>query len=370
MVASNTWRSALGGSDGHTALRMKRNRNKQQLRDEFILIPANKTPKKMCSFCAVFPQKSAKNSKTAIFVFFCELLASLMTMSGKVLFDCDPTLYGFRDIDDSLALLYLLSKHRRGKIGLVGVTTVFGNDSVENTYRTARNILARAKLIREIPVIKGASSRHDIHNDSSRFIMQALNSGKIEYVLATGPLTNIALAIKDVDKDILSKVTIIIMGGALDTLGNTPVLKAEFNFYKDPIAADIVLKTSWRKIILVPLDVTKRAKIPFFWIRKLEEKCRDKTVRYVLRGTFRWALINTLVFGGFNPHDLLTAWIFINMESLRYFEEQIMVDTYRIPGMILRKDRGSRILVPIIDKFDRFYREVIRELSHASITQL
>ena len=284
-----------------------------------------------------------------------------MAMSGKVLFDCDPTLYGFRDTDDSLALLYLLSKHRKGEIKLVGVTTVFGNDSVENTYRTARSILARAKLIRKIPVIKGASSRHDIHNDASRFIMQALDSGEIECILATGPPTNIASAIKGVDKDILSKVTIVIMGGALDTLGNTPVLKAEFNFYKDPIAAGTVLSASWRKIILVPLDITKRAKISLFWIRRLEKRCRDDTVRYVLRGTLRWALINTLALGGFNPHDLLAAWIFINMETLKYTKEQVVIDTCRIPGRVLRKNHGSRVLVPVIDKFDRFYEEVIRE---------
>jgi len=94
-----------------------------------------------------------------------------MIMPRKVLFDCDPTLYGFRDVDDSLALLYLLSKHRKREIRLIGVTTVFGNDSVEKTYRTARNILARAELIRKIPIVKGASSRHEIHNDASRFIM-------------------------------------------------------------------------------------------------------------------------------------------------------------------------------------------------------
>jgi len=75
-------------------------------------------------------------------------------------------------------------------------------------------------------------------------------------LVATGPLTNLALALR-ADPEALSGFgRIVIMGGALEVRGNTgPV--AEFNFYVDPEAADTVL-SSGLDITVVPLDATTR----------------------------------------------------------------------------------------------------------------
>jgi purine nucleosidase len=72
-----------------------------------------------------------------------------------------------------------------------------------------------------------------------------------------GPLTNIATAFQRAP-DIIEKVQeIVLMGGAYFEVGNiTPA--AEFNIYVDPEAADIVLKSGAR-IVMMPLDVTHRA---------------------------------------------------------------------------------------------------------------
>jgi purine nucleosidase len=76
-------------------------------------------------------------------------------------------------------------------------------------------------------------------------------------LITTGPLTNIALALRANPRALASYARIITMGGAFDVPGNTgPV--AEFNFYVDPEAAALVLG-SGLNITLVPLDATTGA---------------------------------------------------------------------------------------------------------------
>jgi purine nucleosidase len=76
-------------------------------------------------------------------------------------------------------------------------------------------------------------------------------------LVTTGPLTNIALALRANPDCMASYARIITMGGAFDVPGNTgPV--AEFNFYVDPEAAALVLG-SGLDITLVPLDATTSA---------------------------------------------------------------------------------------------------------------
>jgi len=74
------------------------------------------------------------------------------------------------------------------------------------------------------------------------------------FLVTTGPLTNIGLAIERAPA-ILSKIKeIILMGGALREGGNiTP--SAEFNIYVDPEAAQIVLRCGC-PIVMMSLDVT------------------------------------------------------------------------------------------------------------------
>jgi inosine-uridine nucleoside N-ribohydrolase len=72
-------------------------------------------------------------------------------------------------------------------------------------------------------------------------------------IIAQGPLTNLALALRK-DPNLPRKIRRLwIMGGANNALGNiTPA--AEFNFYVDPEAAHAVLRGGFRTV-LVPWDV-------------------------------------------------------------------------------------------------------------------
>ncbi|MCF1471287.1 nucleoside hydrolase [Agrobacterium vitis] len=195
----------------------------------------------------------------------------------KVIFDTDP------GVDDAMALLFL---HHHADIDLLGITTVFGNATIETTTRNALYLKQEWNI--EAPVAKGAGETfiphrvtHEppkfIHGDDGlgnigvpdavdvpldprpahRFIVETIraNPGEVR-IVAVGRMTNLANALKE-DPEIVSLVKdVIIMGGAFDVNGNvTPA--AEANIHGDPEAADIVFTAGW-PVVVVGLDVTTK----------------------------------------------------------------------------------------------------------------
>jgi purine nucleosidase len=79
------------------------------------------------------------------------------------------------------------------------------------------------------------------------------NPGEVT-ILAIGPLTNIALAVKQNPEIVPLIKKIIYMGGAVDVAGNT-TQAAEFNWWFDPDAAQFVVRLPIPQVV-VPLDVT------------------------------------------------------------------------------------------------------------------
>jgi purine nucleosidase len=87
------------------------------------------------------------------------------------------------------------------------------------------------------------------------FLIEKILSAPGEYtIVAIGPLTNLAMAMRREPRIIPAIQEIINMGAAIRHQGNTTPL-AEFNVYVDPHAAHIVYH-SGAPITLVPLDVT------------------------------------------------------------------------------------------------------------------
>lgn len=79
-------------------------------------------------------------------------------------------------------------------------------------------------------------------------------------IVANGPLTNIATALQK-DAETMKKIgRIIIMGGAVKVPGNISAA-AEFNFFVDPHAAQVVME-SGIPLTLVGLDVAMKAPLP------------------------------------------------------------------------------------------------------------
>lgn len=195
-------------------------------------------------------------------------------MSRKILIDCDPGL------DDALALLLA---HGDPGLELVGVTTVGGNVKLENTTRNAlqlREYLGFAKVpvaagaagpltrqARDAAHVHGAGGLGDVvlpeatlpvHDDHAvDFIIDTLRAapGSI-HLVATGPLTNIALALEREPAIARWVASFTIMGGSF-TRGNATVA-AEFNIWADPEAARIVFDADWR-VTMIGLDLTLQA---------------------------------------------------------------------------------------------------------------
>lgn len=204
----------------------------------------------------------------------------------RFLYDCDP------GADDALAMLLALG--RRDALDMIGVTCVAGNVGLEPVLNNARRILELAGR-RDIPVYAGAArpimatrGRVSIMHGSDGLAGSTLPpptmplsgehaaveisriaraEGRL-HICATGPLTNIALALL-LDPQLpefISELTI--MGGAAFCPGNTTPL-AEFNFAVDPHAAAIVFD-SGIPVTMLGLDVTRQAVVTEDMIREAQ----------------------------------------------------------------------------------------------------
>jgi len=190
----------------------------------------------------------------------------------RIVLDTDP------GIDDSLAILLALASP---EISLEGLSVVHGNSSTAHGTINALSVLELAKA-NHIPVYKGCDLplvqppllAPETHGSTglgyanlsaplnqpkgqkgSDFLIERIMSAPGEITLvAIGPLTNIALAIRQEPRIVENVKEVFIMGGALRHEGNTTPL-AEFNTFVDPHAAHIVFH-SGIPITLTPLDVT------------------------------------------------------------------------------------------------------------------
>jgi inosine-uridine nucleoside N-ribohydrolase len=189
-----------------------------------------------------------------------------------IILDCDP------GHDDAFALALAQTSP---EIELLGITVTYGNTSLEHTYRNAK-ALARV-LSSKAPVLSGSSEpllRPRISGESAHgpsglegptlpqaqpitglrqavpfIIEQALKHSTVTLV-AVGPLTNIALALRTEPAIIPHIQEIALMGGSTGRGNITPV--AEFNIFADPHAAQVVLQ-SGIPITLFGLNVTEHA---------------------------------------------------------------------------------------------------------------
>jgi purine nucleosidase len=195
-------------------------------------------------------------------------------MPFTLILDCDPGL------DDALALLLA---HGDPNIELVAVTTVGGNVGIEKTTRNALEL--RDYLgFPDVPVAAGAGeplkgsakNAEEVHGESGLgnvrlpaaagttsdshavdLLIELLGTAPGEiHLVATGPLTNIALALRKEPRLVDWVASFTIMGGSYTRGNTTPA--AEFNIYADPDAAAEVFAADWT-VTMVGLDLTLQA---------------------------------------------------------------------------------------------------------------
>ncbi|WP_066341140.1 nucleoside hydrolase [Azohydromonas lata] len=209
----------------------------------------------------------------------------------KVIFDTDP------GVDDAMALALLA---RSADVELLGVCTVFGNGTLDTTTSNALHLAELLSL--RCGVHRGAAAPLDggpvhlpveVHGRNalgdvplpphparaesgiaaSDCLVQALrrHPGEVS-VLAVGPLTNLALALRAAPDVAALAREVVVMGGAFGHHGHTGNVTphAEANIYADPQAADEVFAAAW-PVSIVGLDVTHQVVMDGAYLRALRE---------------------------------------------------------------------------------------------------
>ncbi|AGB41116.1 Inosine-uridine nucleoside N-ribohydrolase [Halobacteroides halobius DSM 5150] len=163
-------------------------------------------------------------------------------MMKRILFDCDNTMgLEKKDVDDGLVLLYLLG---REDIRLEGITTTFGNGTLEQANQVTTQML-KDFVMRELPFYSGAKDKEDLDTAAAKFLVQVARENKGELtLLATGPLTNLKAAYK-LDSNFFSYLKeLVIMGGVTKPLCFKGKEVKELNFSCDPQATKLVLEAN------------------------------------------------------------------------------------------------------------------------------
>ena len=199
---------------------------------------------------------------------------------GQILLDTDSGPFA----DDGVAVTMLLRSPRRGD--LRGITVVSGNVwSRDGAGFMSRN--ARLLGMPELPVLVGTempmthtatmrkkekpiafAGAFDLPVPAAEvqppsggvdFLIRSVEAapGRVT-ILAIGPLTNVATALR-LRPDIAGKIRSLVMRGGAVHVGGNASQAAEFNFWFDPEAARIVLRSGIPNKVLFALDVCNHA---------------------------------------------------------------------------------------------------------------
>ena len=268
----------------------------------------------------------------------------------KVIFDTDP------GVDDAMALYFALA---HPTIDLVGVTTTFGNVSVQQAATNALYLCAIAH--KSVPVTEGvaaplgfaipdfpahihgadglgnlpvrlATSNKLACGSSAAFIVEQARAypGQIT-VVAVGPLGNLSLAIELEPQLPQLLREVVLMGGTVHEPGNaSPV--AEANIWSDPQAARRVFDAGF-DLTMVGLDVTHRVVLPLTVFERLaaqHQHCATDTLLHAVRfyaGFYGSVHSRVADIKGCFGHDVLALIYLVNPELFGLGKGDVLVRT-------------------------------------------
>lgn len=296
-----------------------------------------------------------------------------------VIIDCDP------GVDDALAIILAAKKE---SLDIKAITTVSGNVELKYTTKNARilsKILnldviigkgAERPMIEDIVTSKNTHGKDGLGGIGNKFKEENLpnisNLPAVEVmakiikeskekvsIIATGPLTNVAIFLLAYP-ELKPKIEVIsIMGGSI-TLGNKTA-KGEFNFVLDPLSAYIVMNSNVKKI-MSGLNVTLKA---FVTDEDLKE------ISKINNNISKLAYDILNVYKGRDKalHDPVAVIAITNPELLKYKAMNINVETSgeELKGVSFADERNyieneNNCLVVTDINREKFIDEIIKSL--------
>lgn len=290
--------------------------------------------------------------------------------------------------DDFVAILYAIMSER---FDVQGITLVAGNTDVENVRNNAMKALEMANVDEEtakkIGIHLPENINHEIVSDGAQgdnglggvnysltrsyeTSMQSAEDKLIKTVndkpgeitiLATGPLTNIAAAIKNDPNFVQNVGELVIMGG--DEGGGNITPYAEFNIYQDPEAAKTVFEAGFKKITMIGFNITKHVNL----CPELEEFLKNtdemgKFIYDITRVTAELDRTKNKVAGA-SMNDVLTAIYVLHPEFFKGKPASVNVNvstgTYKGQTIIDDAKEGNSCNVIIEVERDEILREFL-----------
>lgn len=266
----------------------------------------------------------------------------------KIIIDTDP------GIDDSMAILMAF---QMAGLEILGLTTVFGNVSTQNATNNAL-LLCEIAGYPNVPVAEGSSEplkggiprvadfvhgsdglgdtflpppkSKKIEKSACEFLVDKVNEypGEVS-ILALGPLTNLALAVKR-DSSFAKKVKrVVVLGGSFFALGNVNPA-AEANIYGDPEAADILF-TSGANIEVIGINITTQVKFTDDDLTELRESGgkHAKVLCDMCKFYRDWHVKSDGVYGIF-LHDPVSFVALVRPDLFKYKKGVVRVETQGI----------------------------------------
>ncbi|KAG4080206.1 hypothetical protein HA402_008277 [Bradysia odoriphaga] len=257
-----------------------------------------------------------------------------------VIFDTDM------GTDDAWALFMLLKAEKRYNVKILGITVVHGNASLENAAENALRVLSATDRL-DIRVYKGAveplvkESKKNFYHGINGFgdvvlpttidlnLIDSENAVNYMYrmvkenpkqisLIAVGPLTNVALAMKMFPDFAELVKDIWVMGGNYSAIGNCKSECAEFNFFADPEAAYVVLKNTKRKITIVPWEACMQQTIDISMDYRFNEIAKIKSCVTDLMNPVDEAIYKPKNKAKWNPCDAFLVSVFLeNVKAVK-----------------------------------------------------
>lgn len=158
----------------------------------------------------------------------------------NIIYDCDCTL-GIKDcdVDDGLALLYLLS---REDVNLIGITSTYGNSDLETVNKSLHKLISDIDRP-DIPIICGGDKPKAFNSEASNFIIeQSFKYKNNIHIVGTGSTTNIGGAFIQ-DHTLANRISsVTLIGGITSPLQFNKSVMDELNLSGDAYATIKIMK--------------------------------------------------------------------------------------------------------------------------------